>query len=322
MASCGQTRLPSSLCTTTGSELIFDCGPQGHSPVYAPEITSCTSTTRSRSDCHYFYILSPMASCGQTRLPSSLCTTTGSELIFDCGPQGHSPVYAPEITSCTSTTRSRSDCHYFYILSPMASCGQTRLPSSLCTTTGSELIFDCGPQGHSPVYAPEITSCTSTTRSRSDCHYFYILSPMASCGQTRLPSSLCTTTGSELIFDCGPQGHSPVYAPEITSCTSTTRSRSDCHYFYILSPLASCEQTRLPSSLCTTTGSELIFDCGPQGHSPVYAPEITSCTSTTRSRSDCHHFCIPSPMASCGQTRPSSSPCTTTGSRLMFVCGP
>ncbi|XP_049527938.1 uncharacterized protein LOC119460747 isoform X5 [Dermacentor silvarum] len=327
MASCWQTRLSSSPCTTTGSELIFYCGPQGHSPVYAPvEITSRTSTTRSRSDYHHFYILSPMASCWQTRLSSSPCTTTGSELIFDCGPQGHSPVYAPvEITSRTSTTRSRSDYHHFYILSPMASCWQTRLSSSPCTTTGSELIFYCGPQGHSPVYAPvEITSRTSTTRSRSDYHHFYILSPIASCWQTRLSSSPCTTTDSELIFDCGPQGHSPVYAPvEITSRTSTTRSRSDYHHFYILSPMASCWQTRLSSSPCTTTGSELISDCGPQGHSLVYSPvEITSRTSTTRSRSDYHHFYILSPMASCWQTRLSSSPCTTTDSELIFDCGP
>ncbi|XP_049513676.1 uncharacterized protein LOC119431411 [Dermacentor silvarum] len=90
----------------------------------------------------------------------------------------------------------------------MASCWQTRLLSSPCTTTGSELLFSISAHKETqPAPAHTLRSTLQRLlRARAppvlgvNCHHFNILSPMASCWQTRLLSSPCTATGSELLF--------------------------------------------------------------------------------------------------------------------------
>ncbi|XP_050052811.1 uncharacterized protein [Dermacentor andersoni] len=161
----------------------------------------------------------------------------------------------------------------------------------------------------------------------SNCYSLYILSRTASCWQTGLGSSPGTTTGSA-VHTRTQRALTRLYglrskrllrpraspAPGTTTTASTfprqwrPAGRLDLsHRPALLLVLHSCFRLRwVPSTL-------LHID------SPFCAPkEITSGTSITRSMSNCYSFYIPSPVASCWQTELASSPCTTTGSALLF----
>ncbi|XP_072141059.1 uncharacterized protein [Dermacentor andersoni] len=195
-----------------------------------------------------------MTSRWQTRLSSSPCTSTGSVLLFPIA--AHKDTQPPP-SHCLPDLRSRGDyferehhpfhvrlCHHFYVLSLMTSRWQTRLSSSPCTSTASELLF---PRAVHKDTQPPPSHCLPDLRSRGDyferehhpfhvrlCHHFYILSLMTSRWQTGLSSSPCTSIGSELFpiaahKDTRPLLHtgSPAYPPEEIISTRTTRLVTD-----------------------------------------------------------------------------------------------
>nr|XP_054918946.1 uncharacterized protein LOC126546949 isoform X2 [Dermacentor andersoni] len=228
------------------------------------------------SNCYSLYILSRTASCWQTGLGSSPGTTTGSAVH----------------------TRTQRALTRLYVLRSKRLLRPRASPVQRATTTASTFPRQWRPAGRlnlppRPALLLVLHSCfqlRSTSVPSVPLHDSTVCAPIGYFGHEHhlfrerlllllhsLASSVLLADWTSLlalhyywfctpVFNCGPQAYPACpyttlrsALQKITSATSITCSGSDYYCFYIPSPVASCWQTGLPSSPCTTPGSPLLF---------------------------------------------------------------
>ncbi|XP_072143982.1 uncharacterized protein [Dermacentor andersoni] len=275
---------------------------------------------------HYSWFSTPVFNCGPQAYPAFPYTTLRSRSKRLLRPRA-SPVPGATTTASTFPRQWRPAGRLDFpprpaLLLVLHSCFQLR-----STSVRSVPLHD------STVALQKVTSATSITCSGSDYYCFYIPSPVASCWQTGLASSPCTTTGFAHLFSTAVHKRTQRALTRLYGRAPKGYFGHEHHLFrerllLLLHPLAS--GVLLADWTCLLALHYYwfcipVFNCGPQAYPACPCTSLwsalqksTSATSITCSGSDYYCFYIPSPVASCWQTGLVSSPCSTTGSALLF----